>query len=116
MTEQIKPGQIWQHNEDTSRQRVIVGPFDPADEDGWWAVFDPEEGHTYAFCLEGHYIRQYYSLVGEVVSEPEPETYTVEQIEEAFAKHATEDDWGIKSFYEDSLISALRGEYNKEDI
>lgn len=40
------------------------------------------------------------------------ETYTIEQIREAFRKHASEDDWGIKAMYESILISALRGEYD----
>lgn len=42
------------------------------------------------------------------------EMYSVTEIREAFAKHATEDDWGIKSFYESTLISALRGEYKDQ--
>lgn len=43
------------------------------------------------------------------------ETYTVAQIREAFRKHAHDDDWGVPSFYEDGLIDALRGEYDKEN-
>lgn len=42
------------------------------------------------------------------------EAYSVKEIREAFAKYASEDDWGIESFYENSLIAALRGEYDKE--
>lgn len=43
------------------------------------------------------------------------ETYSVAQIREAFAKHASPDDWGIPDFYEDGLIRALRGEYDDTD-
>lgn len=43
------------------------------------------------------------------------ESYTVAQIREAFRKHATPDDWGIKSFYEDGLIASLRGEYDNNE-
>lgn len=42
------------------------------------------------------------------------ETYSVSQIRKAFAKYATRDDWGVKFFYEISLIAALRGEYDDE--
>lgn len=49
------------------------------------------------------------------MSKPEAEeTYSVEQIRAAYAKHASDDDWGVPSFYDDSLIAALRGEYDKE--
>lgn len=41
------------------------------------------------------------------------ETYTVEQIREAFAKHASPDGWGVPSFYERGLVAALRGEYDE---
>lgn len=41
------------------------------------------------------------------------ENYTVAQIREAFAKHASKDDWGVPSFYDESLIAALRGEYDE---
>ena len=40
------------------------------------------------------------------------EAYSVAQIQEAFAKHASPDNWGVPAFYEDGLISALRGEYD----
>lgn len=40
------------------------------------------------------------------------EAYTVERIREAFAKHASPDDWGVPAFYEAGLIAALRGEYD----
>lgn len=42
------------------------------------------------------------------------EAYSVEEIREAFAKHASEDDWGVPKFYEGTLIAALRGEFDKE--
>lgn len=45
----------------------------------------------------------------------ESETYTVAQIREAYAKHASYDDWGIRAFYEGGLINSLRGAYDKED-
>lgn len=48
-------------------------------------------------------------------STEERETYSVAQIRQAFVKHAFPDDWGVKSFYEDGLISALRGEYDNSD-
>lgn len=41
--------------------------------------------------------------------------YTVQQIREAFAKHAREDDWGVPKFSEVSLIAALRGEYEGDE-
>lgn len=50
------------------------------------------------------------------VSAPESdasESYTVEQISRAYAKHAGPDDWDIPSFYENGLIAALRGEYDR---
>ncbi len=40
------------------------------------------------------------------------ENYTVDEIRAAFANHASDDDWGVPSMYEDSLISALRGEFD----
>ena len=40
------------------------------------------------------------------------ERYTVEDIREAFDKHASPDDWGVPAMYIEGLISALRGEYN----
>lgn len=49
----------------------------------------------------------------DVEVDDESETYTVAQIREVFAKHATPDDWGVRKFYEDSLISALRGKYDQ---
>lgn len=42
------------------------------------------------------------------------ETYSVRLIREAFAKHAAEDSWGVRNFYEDGLIAALRGEYDED--
>jgi hypothetical protein len=42
------------------------------------------------------------------------EVYSVKQIRKAFAKHAGTDDWGVKAFYENSLISSLRGEFDKK--
>lgn len=42
------------------------------------------------------------------------ETYTVAQIREAFNRHASNDDWGVPSFYESTLVRALRGEYDAE--
>lgn len=49
------------------------------------------------------------------MSTPEAdEVYTVEQIRQAYAKHASNDDWGVPSFYDTGLIAALRGEYDKE--
>ena len=52
-------------------------------------------------------------------SAPEPESmpsesYTVEQIRAAWARHSHPDDWGVNCFYEDGLIAALRGEYDRE--
>jgi len=41
------------------------------------------------------------------------ENYTVAQIREAFAEYASRDDWGVPAMYEDTLISALRGEYKE---
>lgn len=41
------------------------------------------------------------------------EAYTIDQIHEAFAKHASPDDWGVQSFYETGLVAALRGEYDE---
>lgn len=46
----------------------------------------------------------------------EREAYTVAQIREAYAKHASRDDWDIPSFYESSLINALRGAYHSAVI
>lgn len=43
------------------------------------------------------------------------ETYSVTQIRNAFTLHASRDDWGVPSFYEDGLIAALRGEYDEEN-
>ncbi len=43
------------------------------------------------------------------------ELYTVEEIREAFAKHSVEDTWGVPNFYENDLIAALRGEFDKEE-
>lgn len=40
-----------------------------------------------------------------------PESYSVEEIQNAFADHAMNDSWGVPCFYEGGLISALRGEY-----
>ena len=40
------------------------------------------------------------------------ETYSVQEIREAFAKHARPDDWNCPHFYEGGLIHALRGEYD----
>ena len=40
------------------------------------------------------------------------ELFSVEQIRDAFAKHASPDDWGVPSFYEKGLLAALRGEYD----
>jgi hypothetical protein len=56
-----------------------------------------------------------YFTVGarDVEVDDQTETYTVAQIREVFAKHATPDDWGVRKFYEDSLISALRGKYDQ---
>jgi hypothetical protein len=42
------------------------------------------------------------------------DTYTVAQIREAFTRYAGCDDWGVPSFYEHSLVAALRGEYRTE--
>lgn len=42
------------------------------------------------------------------------ENYSVAQIRGAFAKHASEDDWGVPNFYEGGLIDALRGVYDEE--
>lgn len=47
-------------------------------------------------------------------SDEERETYSVTQIRKAFERHAGQDDWGVKAFYDVSLISALRGEYDEE--
>jgi hypothetical protein len=49
----------------------------------------------------------------DVEVDDETETYTVAQIRAVFAKHATPDDWSVPSFYEDSLLSALRGTHDK---
>lgn len=49
------------------------------------------------------------------MSDESKETYSVEQIREAYANHAREDDWSMPVFYENSLISALRGEYDNAD-
>jgi hypothetical protein len=46
------------------------------------------------------------------MSDETAETYSVAQIREAFAKHSSPDDWGVLSFYEGGLLSALRGEYD----
>lgn len=43
------------------------------------------------------------------------EAYTVAQIREAFAKHASPDDWGVPAFYVETMIAALRGEYDRDD-
>lgn len=42
------------------------------------------------------------------------ESYTVEQIQAAYDKHASKDDWGVPAFYATGLIAALRGEYEKD--
>lgn len=42
------------------------------------------------------------------------ETYSIKQIREAFAKHASTDGWGVRNFAEDGLIAALRGRYDDE--
>ncbi|WP_309633243.1 hypothetical protein [Aeromicrobium sp. SORGH_AS_0981] len=42
------------------------------------------------------------------------EAYTVEQIQTAYDKHASKDDWGVPAFYATGLIAALRGEYDKD--
>lgn len=42
------------------------------------------------------------------------EDLTETRIREAYRKHAGEDDWGVKSFYENGLLSALRGDYDEE--
>ncbi|PZR55255.1 hypothetical protein DNL40_02470 [Xylanimonas oleitrophica] len=42
------------------------------------------------------------------------EAYTVGQISEAFAKHASADGWGVPAFYEGGLLSALRGEFDRQ--
>lgn len=47
----------------------------------------------------------------EIARRESDETYSVAEIREAFADYASGDDWGVKSFYEDALISALRGHY-----
>ena len=41
-----------------------------------------------------------------------PESFTIEQIQAAFANNARPDDWGVKAFYETTLIAALRGQYD----
>ena len=43
------------------------------------------------------------------------EAYSVAQIRRAFAKYSGTDDWGMRAFYEDGLIAALRGEYDKDE-
>jgi hypothetical protein len=43
------------------------------------------------------------------------ETYSVAEIRAAFAQYASADDWGVPSFYEGGLISALRGEYRHDE-
>lgn len=43
------------------------------------------------------------------------ETYSVGQIREAYELHASPDDWGVRAFYESTLISALRGEYDRPE-
>lgn len=48
-----------------------------------------------------------------VAGAEDTEMYTVYQIRKAFDQHAHPDDWNVPSFYEDSLIAALRGEYDK---
>lgn len=43
-----------------------------------------------------------------------PETYSVADIERAFEKWASPDDWGVPAFYLGGLLSALRGEYDAD--
>ena len=43
------------------------------------------------------------------------ENYTVAQIREAFAQYATPDSWGVSCHYENTLVSALRGEYDFDE-
>jgi len=40
------------------------------------------------------------------------EVYSVARIRQAFAEKVGCDEWGVKAFYEDSLIASLRGEYD----
>lgn len=44
------------------------------------------------------------------MSDESKETYSVEQIRQAFHDWASEDDWGVPTMYERPLISALRGD------
>lgn len=43
------------------------------------------------------------------------EMYSVHEIRAAFARHARPDDWGVPSFYEEMLVSALRGNYDEDN-
>lgn len=43
------------------------------------------------------------------------EMYSVHEIRAAFGRHARPDDWGVPSFYEGILISALRGDYDGDN-
>lgn len=43
------------------------------------------------------------------------EKYSVEQIRQAFAKHASLDSWSVPSFYENILIDSLRGKYDGQE-
>lgn len=45
---------------------------------------------------------------------PPTESYTVEQIREAFARWASDDSWGVKAHYVNTLLSALRGEFDRD--
>lgn len=49
-------------------------------------------------------------IFGDEAARESAETYSVTDIRRAFADHASNDDWGVPSFYEGSLLAALRGE------
>lgn len=52
--------------------------------------------------------------MSEIERDEKREKYSVKQIRRAFAKHASRDDWGVEAHYETTLISALRGEFDKK--
>jgi hypothetical protein len=55
------------------------------------------------------------NIFGDIEARENVETYSVTDIRRAFAAYASDDGWGIPSFYEGGLISALRGEFDDLD-
>lgn len=80
------------------RVRALCDEWD----DPWQEDAAPRRAQLVRAALDG---------VGE---SSDSETYTVEQIHDAYRKHAHTDDWGVKVFYRDTLISALRGKFDSE--